>query len=135
FGGARQTPRQALVDRDVAAPQLRELEVRVGEGELEARRRRARDRGGLVLIGVWVERAGGRAVRLEEAGEHTGIADLVRDPHVRGAAGEDPGAAPDLGLLLAMQIVVEPQARRDQEVHSREAAAVVVHRRATRVAE
>src|SRR5438552_9808116 len=44
LGGARQPPRQLLVDPDVAAPQLRELEVRVGEREREGRRRRTVDR-------------------------------------------------------------------------------------------
>src|SRR5205807_1940091 len=65
LGGARQPPRQPLVDPDVAAPQLRELEVRVGERERERRRRRAGDIGGLVRIGVRAEREGGRGVRLD----------------------------------------------------------------------
>src|SRR5207249_4853671 len=102
LGRAREPPGQALVDRDVAAPQLRELEVGVGERELEARRGCARRRG-LVRIGVRVERVVDRRVMLYEPGEHPGVADLIGYPHVRGAAGEDACAASDLGVLLAVQ--------------------------------
>src|SRR5207249_6151095 len=99
----------SLHDALPISPQLRELEVRVGERKLEVRRRPAGDREGLVRIRVWVEREGGRVVRLSEPREHPGVADLVRDPHVRGTPGEDAGSAPDLGLLLALHVVVEAE--------------------------
>ena len=52
-----------------------------------------------------------------EAGElHAGVGELVGDPDVGGAAGEDADAAADLGLLVVEDVPVEADAGREQQV-------------------
>ena len=79
LGRARQVPGQLLVDCEITAPELRELEVGIGEGEVELRRRSALDRfgGRLVSIGIWIERVGRGVGGRDEPGQDAGIADLV----------------------------------------------------------
>src|SRR5206468_8860022 len=66
------------------------------------------DLGGLI-VGVRVE--GDPVVRVAadaEAGElDPGVGELVRQPYVRRAAGEDPDASPDLVLAVARRVPVE----------------------------
>ena len=45
--------------------------------------------------------------RRDETGQHPRVPDLVRDPHIRGTAGEYAGAAANLRVVLATHIVVE----------------------------
>ena len=135
LGRPGQAPGQLLVDGEVAAPQLRELEVRIGEGQLEARRRGARHRRRLVGVRIRIERIGKRGIGLDETGEYAGVADLVRDPHVGGPPGEDADPTADLRGVPSTRIEVEAQARGEQQIRPREGAAVVVDRRAARVTE
>ena len=115
---ADQAPGEPAVDGEVAAPDLRELEVRLGERELVARGRRARDVRRLVGVDVRVERPRLGVVLLLEAGEDAGVADLVRDPDVGRTAREDAGAAAQLGLASAVQVPVEADAGRPEDVAS-----------------
>ncbi len=135
LGGADEAPRQALVDADVGAPGLRELEVGVGDGQVDARRRRAGDGRRLVEVRVRVERAVARVLDLLEPGEHARVADLVGDPDVGRLAGEDAGAAADLRVALAADVPVEADARRPQRRRVRQLAGAELDRRARRIAE
>ena len=65
--------------------------------------------------------------RLDEAGQHAGVADLVRDPDVGGLAGEDARAAADLRGLIAVDVPVEADTRRPQRRRLRQRPGVVVH--------
>src|SRR5262249_22544591 len=99
---------------DVRPPRLRELEVRIGDRQVDARGRRAGDLRRLVEIRVRVERVLVRVVRLNESGQHTRVADLVGDPDVRGLAGEHAGAAAELRGLVGQHVPVETDTRRPQ---------------------
>ena len=135
FGRTGESPWQLLIDCDVRAPQLRELEVRIGERQLETRRRCARHGRRLVGVRIRVERIIEGGISLDEAGEHAGITDLVGDPHVRGASGENAGTAADLRGVPPADVVVEAEAGREQGIRSRQSAAVVMNGCAAGVAE
>ena len=135
FRGAGKAAGQAAVDGDVAAPYLREAEVVIGNVELVAGCRRAGHVGGLVLVDVSRERERGGVVRLHVALQHAGVAELIRNPDVERLAGKHAGAAAQLRLLIPADVVVEPEARRPQEVGARHLAAVVLNRLAVLVAE
>src|SRR5581483_4360259 len=96
LASGHETPRQPTVDADVRAPRLRESEVLIGDVQLVTRGGSARDARRLVLVRIRVERVAGCVVVLHEAGQHAGVADLVRDPDVRWFAGEHTGAAAQL---------------------------------------
>src|SRR5206468_9006590 len=111
FGRAGDAPGELLVDGDVAAPQLRELEIRIGEGKLEARRGRACDRRGLVRVRVRVEGIRRGVVLLNESSQHAGVADLIGDPHVCRPPGENSRAAAYLSIVISAHIVIEAETR------------------------
>ena len=110
--------------REVGAPHLRELEVGVGERELVAAGRRAGHGRRLVAVRIGVERPRGRVVQLLEAGEHAGVADLVGDPDVGRRPVKMPVPPRTCVLRLAVDVPVEADARRPQDVRDRAASPV-----------
>ena len=68
---------------------------------------------GSATNGIWLAVLRARADAREV---DAGVAELVRDPHVRRPAGEQADAAADLLRALAAQVVVEPDAGRPCDV-------------------
>ena len=92
LGGAHEAPGKPSVNGDVASPDLRELEIGIGDVQLIARSAGA-GCGGLVGIRVRVERKRRCVVDDSLAGEYPGVAKLIRNPDVRRPPAEDPGPA------------------------------------------
>ena len=126
---------EATIDGDVATPDLGEAEIRVGDVQLVAGGWRTGYVGRLVLVDVGRERERGRVVGQGTALQHAGVAQLVRDPDVERLTGEHAGAAADLRLLVAVEVVVEAEARRPQDVGAGHCAAVVTDLAAVFLAE
>src|SRR5919109_161702 len=105
LGGRGQIPRQPLIDREVTPPQLWEFEVRIGESELKALCRPTGHRGRLIGVRIRVERIRRGRPGGDETGQHARVPDLVGDPYVRRTAGEYAGAAAQLRVVLAMNVV------------------------------
>jgi len=107
-----QAPREFPVVGQVDAGHLREEEVLVHDVDF------ARLHGETLGLVVGVGHEGGHAAAGHVvAGElDAGIAELVRDPHVRGPAGEHAHTAAEQGLAVAGHIPVEAQAGRPQDV-------------------
>ena len=105
---------ELMIYREVAADDLGILVVRIDQVDRLAARRAARYRGRL-RIGVRDER--NVVGRVEADGQvrelHAGVPVLVREPHVRRAAGEQPDASADLALgrCAVGEIPVEPDSR------------------------
>jgi hypothetical protein len=117
---SHEPPGEPLVHGQVRPPDLGEAEAGVGEGQPVARRRVPGDVGGLPVVRVRVEGASRGVRELLEPGEHPVLPDLVGDPDVGRAPGEDPGAAADLGAPVPEGIPVEAHPGGEEEVGVRE---------------
>src|SRR4029434_7316894 len=95
----------------VGAPHLRELEAWIGDVELEARGAGAGHGFGFVCVRGRIERARVAVVKLVEAGQDAGLANLVRHPHVWRRPCEDPGPESHLRTLLSSYAPTPPSSR------------------------
>src|SRR4030095_6261821 len=100
LGGSDDLHREPAIDRYVRAPELWELEVRIGHVQRIARRASA-CRDASVLRDVGRERGLSRVVDNPIADQHAGVANLIEYPHIRRTAAEQPRAASHLRLRIA----------------------------------
>ncbi|MNT54732.1 hypothetical protein D3C72_1919130 [compost metagenome] len=119
-----------MVQGQIGLVDRRQLEVVADEVDvLDRRARRGRDRLG-VLVRVEFQRIGvSEAVEAVDVGVETGRRIAVAQPHLRGITLEQTHATAQLGRALAVEGVVETEARLDQELVAQHIAVVATEER------
>ena len=132
LAGRRNAARQPVIHAEVAAPDLGELEIRLGDVQLKAARALPRDVRRLVAIRIRAERIDARIARRLDArdlsDQYAGVAQLIRDPHIERRTGECAGAHAHLRPLLSADVPVHRHARRPQDLRVGHLAGLVLHR-------
>ncbi len=128
-----------MIHAEVCPPHLGEFEIRVGHVQLKAVRALSGDVGRLVASRIRAEWVDARiAARLEARDfpdQHTGVAQLIRDPDIERRTSERAGAHPQLCALLTGDIPVHRHARRPQDLRIGHLAGFELHRVPVLIAE
>ena len=106
----------ALIQTQVRLPHLLEFEVWIGLCDLDGFRESRVFRDKLAGIVERTEGIGISARCINETGEDTVVANLVRHPYVSRAASEDAGTTTQLGVAVSIYVPVEAQTGLYQEL-------------------